>query len=229
MNIHLGNTEFKVEIERKKIKNMYLRIPKKNHLMITAHPSVVEENIMKFIQTKQKWILEANEKLQARLEAQENDGTKHSSIRIWGKKRLLHVQIGKQNYLKIDEEQVTLQTQSCDPQAIQHTFEQLAKKELQRTCEQMRPKLDAIMDSYHLAHPSISFRTMTSKWGSCTPAKAKINMNVKLIYYPIECLYYVLLHEYVHMIVPNHSKRFWDVVAYHMPNYQQVRQILREK
>jgi Predicted NADH:ubiquinone oxidoreductase, subunit RnfA len=36
---------------------------------------------------------------------------------------------------------------------------------------------------------------MTSRWGSCTPARSHISMSVRLIHYPKECLDYVLLHE----------------------------------
>ena len=85
-----------------------------------------------------------------------------------------------------------------------------------------------MLDNYMVDYPSITIKKMRGKWGSCTPVKNKINMNYNLVTTPIECIDYVLLHEYVHLIVPNHSKRFYDVVLYHMPNYKELKKLLNE-
>ena len=39
---------------------------------------------------------------------------------------------------------------------------------------------------------------------------------------------YVLLHEYVHLIVPNHSERFYRIIEMRMPKYREIQKILRE-
>ena len=72
----------------------------------------------------------------------------------------------------------------------------------------------------------MKIRNMTSKWGSCMPHTGEITMNLSLIHYPLECIDYVLLHEYVHLIVPNHSKRFYQLIEYHMPNYKKYKSML---
>ena len=62
--------------------------------------------------------------------------------------------------------------------------------------------------------------------GSCQFQKSKIVLNKALVYYPLECLHYVVLHEYLHLIVPNHSKRFHELMAYHMPDYKKIKYLL---
>ena len=61
---------------------------------------------------------------------------------------------------------------------------------------------------------------MKSIWGSCTPAKNSITLNRKLIHYPFEFIEYVVLHEFVHFIQPNHSKAFYNIIENYMPDYK---------
>ena len=55
---------------------------------------------------------------------------------------------------------------------------------------------------------------------SCTPAKNSITLNRKLIHYPFEFIEYVVLHEFVHFIQPNHSKAFYNIIENYMPDYK---------
>ena len=68
--------------------------------------------------------------------------------------------------------------------------------------------------------PTIKIREMKSRWGSCIPAKQQITLNKRLIHYPVEFIEYVVLHEFVHLIQPNHSKAFYHIIEYHMPDYK---------
>jgi len=40
---------------------------------------------------------------------------------------------------------------------------------------------------------------------------------------------YVVVHELCHLIHPNHSKEFWQLVGRHDPNYPEHRQWLKER
>ncbi len=227
--ISIDGIEYEILLEKKKIKNIYLRVKTGRQLLISAHPSVPMIQIEKFIQTKAKWILEASERLEKKVELNKDKGIQTSSIQFLGKKYPLEIVKGNKASLSLKENKVVLVVRSIDEKDIQKTFDDQAKKILKEICDQYCPKFDQMMDDYWLAHPTISYRKMTSKWGSCMPSKAKITMNTNLIYMPVECIEYVLLHEYAHMIVPNHSTRFYDVIKYHMPNYKKIQNILKEK
>ena len=62
---------------------------------------------------------------------------------------------------------------------------------------------------------------MKSRWGVCFPNKHSITLSTRLIHYPVECFEYVLLHEYAHFLVPNHSKEFYEVIEKYMPDYKE--------
>ncbi len=51
-----------------------------------------------------------------------------------------------------------------------------------------------------------------SRWGSCTPVDASIRLSNRLATMPTWVSDYVLLHELAHLIEPNHSARFWQLL-----------------
>ncbi|MCC8098014.1 MAG: M48 family metallopeptidase, partial [Eubacterium sp.] len=74
----------------------------------------------------------------------------------------------------------------------------------------------------------ISVKKMTSRWGSCTPSKRNISLNVELIKYPIGCLEYVVLHEFTHFHIAAHNKDFYAYVEKYMKDYKTYRNILKK-
>jgi predicted metal-dependent hydrolase len=70
-------------------------------------------------------------------------------------------------------------------------------------------------------------RAQRTRWGSCS-ARGTISLNWRLMQAPAEILDYVVVHELCHLLVPNHSARFWGEVARVLPDYRQQRAALRE-
>ena len=83
-----------------------------------------------------------------------------------------------------------------------------------------------LVSDYEIERPEIYIRNMKSRWGSCTPARNTITLNKKLIHYPLEFIEYVVLHEFVHFIQPNHSKAFYNIIENYMPDYKQRMQLI---
>lgn len=66
----------------------------------------------------------------------------------------------------------------------------------------------------------ISIRKMKTMWGSCTFREAKIKFNSYLYYMSDYFLEYIVVHEMTHLFIPNHSKRFYDMVKKYLPDYK---------
>jgi len=67
----------------------------------------------------------------------------------------------------------------------------------------------------------IKYRMMRSTWGVCRPTAGTITFNKRLVYQPVEFIDYVVLHEMCHLLVPNHGRDFYGLVASHMPHFRQ--------
>lgn len=69
-------------------------------------------------------------------------------------------------------------------------------------------------------------RNLRASWGRCWQGGA-LSFNYRLIMAPPRILDYVVVHELAHIREPNHSPRFWQVVAGHFPAHRSARDWLR--
>jgi predicted metal-dependent hydrolase len=78
-----------------------------------------------------------------------------------------------------------------------------------------------------VAYARIQIRDQRTRWGSCSP-RGTLSFNWRLVLAPLDVLEYVVVHELCHLREPNHSARFWDLVASRRPGWREQRAWLRE-
>jgi hypothetical protein len=69
---------------------------------------------------------------------------------------------------------------------------------------------------------------MISRLGSCQPKKSILTFNYALINAPISCVEYVVVHEFVHFLVANHSRKFYEQISVFLPDWQERRELLKK-
>jgi predicted metal-dependent hydrolase len=74
---------------------------------------------------------------------------------------------------------------------------------------------------------SVKLKYNTSNWGSCS-TQGNINISVRLLFAPDPVVDYVLIHELAHLVHPNHSARFWNLVERIDPTYTEKEKHLTE-
>ncbi len=79
---------------------------------------------------------------------------------------------------------------------------------------------------FELAVTHVAVRNQRARWGSCASG-GRISLNWRLVQTPDEVRDYVLIHELMHLRQPNHSARFWALVAGACPGYEASRRWLR--
>ncbi len=67
--------------------------------------------------------------------------------------------------------------------------------------------------------PRISIRTLSRRWGSLSSA-GLLTLNVDLIRSPKECIQYVIIHEFCHLIHKNHTQNFYKLLALNLPDWE---------
>ena len=76
--------------------------------------------------------------------------------------------------------------------------------------------------------PTLRFRFMKTRWGSCNAAKGILTFNNHLAEKPIVCIAYVVAHEFTHFLHADHSKRFYGELERVMPDWKIRKKCLNE-
>jgi predicted metal-dependent hydrolase len=74
--------------------------------------------------------------------------------------------------------------------------------------------------------PQLHVRQMKSKWASISTA-GRLTLNSDLLHIPRELGEYVIVHELIHLLSPNHGKVFKSFLSAYLPDWQERENTLR--
>lgn len=93
--------------------------------------------------------------------------------------------------------------------------------------EVLNERVNLYAGQHDFRYEKIRITSARSRWGSCS-ANGSLNFSWRLIMTPLETIDYVVIHELVHTMIHNHSKRFWKKVEKILPNYKEHKKWLRK-
>ena len=214
-----------VTVQRKKIKNMYLRvIPPEGEVKISAPLFVSDDKIIEFVESKMDWILAKQTEISEKkyLPALKYvNGEKHY---LWGEKYTLQLIANniKTAFVKDDTLYLPVSKRS-KMKARQKTLEDFYRQELQKEIAEIYDECTVKVGK----EPSeIKIRKMKN-WGNCKKNKI-ITLNLNLAKKPKICTKYVFIHELCHLIEFNHSKKFKMLMDKNCPNWREIKKKLNE-
>ena len=193
--------EYSVKITKQK--GIRMRVTPQGELVVHANPFCTKESIEKFIQDHVDELYFPQ---------------KSSSVRLFGRSFQIRKVTGSSNHVSTCEHELIIQAQdAASMEKIYLEFlKQTAKDVLSDISDMVFLRVQHILET----KPKIQIRRMSSSWGVCHPEKGTITLNSELIHYPVEFIEYVICHEFIHMIEPNHSKSFYDRLNEVMPDYK---------
>lgn len=78
-------------------------------------------------------------------------------------------------------------------------------------------RLCYLAKKHGFTYNKLTIRNQKTRWGSCS-YRNNISLNMNLLLLPDELVDYVILHELVHTIIHDHSKRFWSELDKYVKN-----------
>ena len=216
-------------LERKNIKNMYLRVlPPNGEVKLNAPLFLPDEDINNFIKSKKDWILKKQRYIQENninAPLKYDNGEKHC---LWGDEYTL--QLIRNDVIKsvvIDKEKSIMYL----PIPKRSTIEKRKKilNEFYRTemKKAIPPVLDKCTKIVGKTPSQVKIRNMKN-WGNCRYQDKRITLNLNLAKKDPVCLEYVMIHELCHLIEFNHSKNFKKLMDKYCPEWKEIKKRLNE-
>lgn len=218
------NGQVSVQIIRKKIKNVHLKVFRSLEVVLSVPSTVPNDWIDSFLENHVDWI--DNQITKYKKSSGYNNLSSirsGSSTQLLGKDVRIYKEASLTDRVELDEKKICIFLKDAsDEERSQKLFDQwwrnTASDIFQSETEQLYQK---IFKKYGLNQPKILVRKMKTLWGSCTPSKDKITLNEYLLKADIRCIQYVILHELTHLLYPNHSNEFYDFLTIHMPDWKE--------
>ena len=229
--IKLLDREIEYNLQRKRVKNINLRIKPDRTITVSANPRVQISRIERFILEKQEFILRALEKygkMQKSLPKPKQyiDG---ETVKVFGQNFTLKVFLAKKYYVEKDEPFINLYVKDENDLSLKKkVLDKWLYKQVEEIVTSICEKVYPLFKKYCGDFPTIKFRKMTSRWGSCNFLRKILTFNYALINAQIECVEYVVYHEFTHFIEPNHSKKFYLSLSNFLPEYKERKKKLQK-
>lgn len=217
-----------ITLERKNIKNMYLRVlPPFGEVKVSAPLFVSDKDIYDFIKSRKEWILKKqelikNNEIKAPLKYQSGETHK-----LWGKEYTL--QLIKNDKVKkalVDHDKSIIYLPVQKRSTIskrEETLTNFYRKELENTIPSVLEKCSKIVGK---TPAEVKVRKMKN-WGNCKQ-DGRITLNINLAKKEPICLEYVMIHELCHLIEFNHGKKFKKLMDEFCPNWKEIKKRLNE-
>ena len=201
----------------KNVKNINLHITRNGEIVVSCNAYVPLKKVDEFVGIKCQWILEKMRMIQ------QQQKILHDNQRFLflGKSYPIKTVLSKTSGVRLRECICMIyKRESEDEYKILLQYEkEMAQKILKQKMKEVYEKMS---HDYIINEPALKIRKMTSRWGSCMPKKNQITLNSQLIHYQERFIDYVVIHEYAHLIQPNHSKAFYAIIEKYMPDYKEV-------
>ena len=228
--ITLGNREISIEFERKRVRNINVRVRRDGSLYCSLPYYASVKEAEAFIASKQDYLLKAidnvtGEEKAKSLSRQYIDG---ETFLVLGKQMTLHVVKGAKNICRAENGIITLEVTDPDNFRSKYmTYEKWRRSVIRSVIVNYCNEIYPLFERRGVKPPrKVTLGEYKSFWGECFSKRGELKFSYRLFEKDLELIRYVVVHEFAHFIEPNHSSRFWDVVREIVPDYKELRKRL---
>ncbi|MEL6930323.1 MAG: SprT family zinc-dependent metalloprotease [Cyanobacteria bacterium J06600_6] len=213
--------DFTVEIVKKDIKNLHLRVyPPDGRVRISAPRRLDEKIIREFAITKLDWIKQSRAKFLAQPRQSSFEYISGESHYYKGDRYLLQViqhnaspKVLISNKLELELYVRYGSIKEQREQVLTNWYRQQLKIEIPKLIRKWEKIIGVQTNDWGV-------KRMKTRWGTCNTQAKRIWLNLELIKRSPQCLEYVVVHELVHLLERNHGDRFQAYMTKFMPNWR---------
>ena len=231
-SIVLNNKIVEYRVNYNSKKNVNIRIKPDLTLNVSAPKWVLKSELERILTKKTNWILENIER-QRNIQKNKKVNILENGHTIWykGEKYRLFFRKSDENYVWVTEDQITVFSKRSEDveyskKILTNWLRGLARVDFEKALNKYRNRM---LKRYNIPEFYLQIRAMKTRWGTCTPSKKKITLNLNLMYVPEEYMEYVALHELTHFMEIYHNANFYNIMSEFMPDWKEKQDSLNKQ
>ncbi|MDF2484754.1 MAG: metal-dependent hydrolase [Herbinix sp.] len=216
----------RIELEKKRIKNMYLRIlPPDGRVHISAPLRMSDDEIHGFVTSKLDWIIMQQSKIRSRHTNQVLQYVTGEEVTIWGRSYTLRIveAFGRNKVEVIGDEVIIFSKADSTKEQREKLLGQWYKKALEAEIPYLLARWER---NIGVSSSSYRIQNMKTRWGTCNIRTKGICFNLQLATKPPKCLEYVVVHELVHLLERSHNSIFKGYMDRFLPEWRSIKKEL---
>ena len=219
MPIQIDMDGISIEVLRKPIKHMYMRVhAATGNVRVTAPLKMPLNTIQNHLSSKRDWIHTVRARAACRTKPYPIKMESGEHIPFLGETYPLTLHVNAPlNQIIINGNAMLCLTKTTTHDDRVKNLHDWYKQQMQALLPELIQKWEPIIGVSVLAW---GIKSMKTRWGSCNVIARRIWLNIQLIKMPLVCLEYVLVHEMVHLLEANHSPRFYALMTRFMPTWK---------
>ena len=178
-----------------------------------------EEILKSFINSKNEWL---SKKVADQVKEIEKIKALNTDYLLFKGKRFRIICMSKINNVRISKGIISLSEKKFNQDKKRFATKYL----LHKAIIYLNARVKQISAEIKINYDGLKIRKYKRMWGCCINQKT-INLNWKIIMLPTDIINYIIIHELCHVIEPNHSKNFWDLVRKFDPNFEKKKKWLK--
>ena len=216
-----------VQIVKKDVKHINLKVKPSGEVILTAPTDSNERDIEYVLKKRADWINKKIAFFDTHRDIEEKEYVSGENFRYLGRNYRLKVLESREEGVKLQRGYLQIFVKNTvdierKKRLLHKWYSQKAKLHFSKAIEKYKPIVKQNIET-------VRIREMKTRWGSCNPSRGYINLNLKLIEKPTECIEYVVFHELAHLIHANHSVKFYNYLNLFMPDWKKRKVRLESK
>ena len=202
MQININNQTIVFNVQYSKRKKFALDVTPEGHITVKAPSKSTEAEILDFVKSNAKVLLDFQTKLENRKYISKNKSYNE-----------------EENFLYLGKVHTLSELLECVPETEEAAQILLKKFYTKKTKKIVNQRVKHFEKVIGVKAKSITVVDSPRTWGTCNSFK-ELTFNYKLSMAPINVIDYVVIHELCHILHLNHDRSFWRKVGTFDPNYK---------
>ena len=212
---------FDVDVVRKDIKNLHLGVyPPSGRVRVAVPLATSDEAIRLAVVGKVAWIRRQKAKLAEQPRQSEREAVTGESHYFLGQRFRLSIEPAEGYQFVNIRTKTRMELHVREGATTEQKMKVLDQWYRTQLREILLPLVNHWQETIGVTASFVGVRRMKTKWGSCNPTSGRIWLNSELAKKDPACIEYIVVHELIHLLEPQHGDRFIELMERFLPDWR---------